>query len=156
IVVDLFTNLDDFYSDKTNINEVLRHIGFYYGYQVAKIFNSLSEAIVLLAATFTVALVQRNNELLPLLSAGVSTRRVVFPVVMGVCATLGLSAINQELVIARIGMNLLNNRDDPRGEQEMIVQGAFEPNGIHIDGRTALRKGLLVKKFHVNIPEHIA
>ena len=39
-------------------------------------------SIVLLAATFTMALVQRNNELLPLLSAGVSTRRVVRPILL--------------------------------------------------------------------------
>jgi lipopolysaccharide export system permease protein len=156
IVVDLFTNLDDFYSDKTNLGDVLRHIGFYYGFQVAKIFNSLSEVIILLAATFTVALVQRNNELLPLLSAGVPTRRVVLPVVLGACSALGLSVANQEMIVSQVGLFLLNSRDDPRGEREMVVQGAFEPNGIHIDGKIALRQGLLVKKFHVNIPENLA
>src|SRR4051812_33432784 len=80
VVIDLFTNLDDFTEKHPGMNEVMKHIGTYYGYKVTQIFDRLSEVITLLAATFTVALLQRNNELLPLLSAGVSTRRVVMPV----------------------------------------------------------------------------
>src|SRR4029077_2687117 len=105
VVVDLFTNLDDYTDNHQSLRAVLEHIGLYYGYQVTKIFNSLSEVIVLLAATFTVALIQRNNELLPLLSAGVPTRRVVCPILAGACFMLALSAANQELVIARFGAN---------------------------------------------------
>ncbi len=156
VVVDLFTNLDDYTDNHHGLRDVLEHIAIYYGYQVTKIFNSLSEVIVLLAATFTVALVQRNNELLPLLSAGVPTRRVVTPIIAGACLMIALSAANQELLIARFGMNLLHDRDDPKGEKKIIVQGAFEPNGIHIDGSVATPKGMLVEKFHVNIPENIA
>src|SRR5438045_7682250 len=80
VVIDMFTNLDDFTEKHSGLASVLTHIGIYYGYKVTQIFDRLSEVITLLAATFTVALVQRNNELLPLLSAGVPTRRVVFPV----------------------------------------------------------------------------
>lgn len=156
IVVDLFTNIDDFTDHHHSLSGFAEHIGLYYGYQVTKIFNSLSEVIVLLGATFTTALIQRNNELLPLLSAGVPTRRVVFPIVVGACVMLGVSAANQEFLIARFGLNLLQDRDDPKGEKDILVQGAFEPNGIHIDGRVASRKGLVVQKFHVNIPESIA
>src|SRR5438552_172187 len=80
IVVDLFTNLDDFTDQHESLDAVLWHIRMYYGYKVTQIFDRLSEVITLLAAMFTVALIQRNNELLPLLSAGVPTRRIVFPV----------------------------------------------------------------------------
>src|SRR3954468_22921095 len=71
IVVDLFTNLEDFTDQGTSLVPVLETVGAYYGYRVAQIFDRLCEAIVLLAAMFTVALMQRNNELLPMLSAGV-------------------------------------------------------------------------------------
>src|ERR1700730_15648824 len=82
IVVDMFTNLDDFteHHRGNGLHPVLKHIGVYYGFKIFQIFDRLSEAIVLLAATFTVAWVQRSNELLPLLSAGVPTRRVVRPI----------------------------------------------------------------------------
>src|SRR5262245_62168566 len=77
IVIDLFTNLDDFTERSHGLGPILRHIGSYYGYRSAKIYDLLCEVIGLLAAMFTVAWMQRNNELVPLLSAGVSTRRVV-------------------------------------------------------------------------------
>jgi lipopolysaccharide export system permease protein len=156
VVVDLFTNLDDYTENHDSLRAVLQHIGVYYGYQISKIFNSLSEVIVLLAASFTVALVQRNNELLPLLSAGVPTRRVVLPILLGGVATLALGVVNQEVIIAHIGRNLMNDRDDPNGEKDIIAQVGFEPNGILLEGRIASRKGLVVKPFFVNIPEKIA
>ena len=78
---------------------VLQNIGKFYGYKVVQIFDRLCEAIVLLAATFTVAWVQRNNELVPLLSAGVSTRRVFLPVLIGAGLLIALGVANQELLI---------------------------------------------------------
>lgn len=156
VVIDMFTNLDDFTEKHNGLAEVLTHIGIYYGYKMTQIFDRLSEVITLLAATFTVALVQRNNELLPLLSAGVPTRRVVFPVLGGACLMLFLSVLNQEMIISRIGSRLENNRDDPYGEQEVVVRGAYEPNGIHIEGFLAYRKTLTIKKFYAVIPESLA
>jgi lipopolysaccharide export system permease protein len=128
----------------------------YYGYKVPQIFDRLCEPIVLLAAMFTVAWVQRNNELLPLLSAGVCTRRVVRPVLVSASLMLGLSALNQELVIPRIADHLLSSRDDPDGNKEVhLLQGGFEPNGIHIEGLSALRDQRLVRDFDCVIPERI-
>src|SRR5437762_10039136 len=111
VVVDMFTNIEDFAHGHDGLVPIVKHIGTYYGYKVAQIFDRLCEAIVLLAAMFTVAWMQRNNELLPLLSAGVSTRRVVLPVLGSAFAMLTLTALNQELVIPRISRYLLQDRD---------------------------------------------
>src|ERR1700693_5132488 len=108
IVVDLFTNIDDFFAEQHHgLWPVIRQIGIYYGYKVTQIFDKLCEVIVLLAAMFTIAWMQRSNELLPLLSAGVSTHRVVRPILFSACAMLGLSVVNQELIIPPIGNYLL-------------------------------------------------
>src|SRR5262245_61200215 len=156
VVVDLFTNIEDFTQHHSGLGEVLTHIGRYYGYKVTQIFDRLSEAIVLLAAMFTIAWVQRSNELLPLLSAGVATRRVVRPVLLSAVLFLGLTVLNQELVIPQVANYLMNNRDDPDGEKDIVVQGAFEPNGIHIHGEIAKRRELTVLDFSVLLPEAIA
>src|SRR5207253_4262963 len=132
VVIDLFTNIDDFTQHHSGLRSVLSHIGVYYGHRITQIFDRLSEAIVLLAAMFTVAWMQRSNELLPLLSAGMSTRRVVLPVLLSACGMLALSVVNQEVIIPRIAGNLTANRDDPEGTKALHVQGAFEPNMIHI------------------------
>src|SRR5260370_33867634 len=108
VIVDLFTNLDDFTERHDSLHEIAHHVGTYYGYRLTKIFDQLSEMIVLLAATFTVALVQRNNELLPLLSAGVPPRRGVFPVLVCACGMLGAGLANQEFVVSRVGTFLMH------------------------------------------------
>jgi lipopolysaccharide export system permease protein len=156
IVIDLFTNLDNFAEHHQGLAPVLKHIGTYYGYQIALIFDKMCEAIVLLAAMFTVAWMQRSNELLPLLSAGVSAHRVVRPVLFSASAMLILTVLNQELVIPRVGFFLLNERSDPKGEKDMVAHSGYEPNGIHIAGERASRRQRVVKDFSCLIPESIA
>jgi lipopolysaccharide export system permease protein len=152
VVIDLFMNLDDFTRPNDNFVDALAHIGLFYSFKVTLIFDRLCEAIALLAAVFTIAWIQRNNELLPLLSAGVSTRRVVLPVVVASIATLGLSTLNQELVLPQIDSFLVEHRGDPNGEKESSVKGAFDSNGVHLTGRRAFKKDLLIKEFTVVIP----
>src|SRR5438094_7579380 len=142
IVIDLFTNLDEFFGrvrvmengqmverDQT-LGEGMRNIVNCYTYRSVQIFDRLCESIVLLAGMFTVAWMQRNNELLPLLSAGVPTRRVLRPVLFAAFLMLGLSAINQELVLPNVDSFLAENRGDWDGTRDLYVQGAFETNGI--------------------------
>ena len=62
---------------------IAAYIARYYGFRVPQVFDLLAEPITLMAATFTVAWMQRNNELLPQLSAGIPTRRVIRPVLLG-------------------------------------------------------------------------
>src|SRR5437764_5953463 len=100
IIVDLFMHLDDFFTNNTNgLGEVVRRITAYYGYVVPQLFDRLAEPIVLMAGMFTVAMMQRNNEHLPMLSAGVPTQRIVAPILLCACFMMGLSVLNQEVLI---------------------------------------------------------
>ncbi len=58
IVVDLFTNIDEFTNSRHGLARVLQRIIVYYAYRVTHIFDKLCEAIVMLAAMFTVAWMQ--------------------------------------------------------------------------------------------------
>lgn len=157
VVIDLFTNLDSFSEDTKSVRAVLERIGLYYSYRVARYYDQMSEAVVLLAAAFTVAWMQRNNELVPLLSAGVSTRRVIRPILLSAFLTLGVGMANQELLIPNIAKQLMKDRDDFKGEKPVLVQGAYEPNGIHIEGEVGSRAdGLVVRRMYVVIPETLA
>src|SRR3954453_20327185 len=123
IVVDLFTNLDDFTHQNRGLDEGMRYIWLYYANMTPRIFDRLCEAIILLAAMFTVAMMQRNNELLPLLSAGVSTRRAVAAGLLSACAMLGLSVGDQELLLPRVNMVLVENRTNLDGEKDVEIKG---------------------------------
>jgi lipopolysaccharide export system permease protein len=150
IVIDLFNNIDDFTQNGQSFFSSLHHIAHYYGYMSTHIFDRLSEAIVLLAAMFTVAWMQRSNELLPQLSAGVCTRRVIRPVLLSACALVLVNVANQELLIPSLRPVF---RDDPKGERTVAVQGSFDSNGIHLSGKTATRRGQCVREFTCVIPE---
>ena len=152
IVVDLFMNLDEFTSHHQSMVGVAKHIGSYYGYRMTKFFDQLCEPIVLLAAMFTIAFMQRSNELLPLLSAGMSTRRVVLPVLASAWVMLSLAVANEEFIIPRVANHLTLERDDPDGGKEVTVHGAYEPNGILINGERGQRHGQIVRNFYCTIP----
>jgi lipopolysaccharide export system permease protein len=156
VVVDLFTNLDEFTHRTHGFFRVMQHIGIYYSIKITHIFDRLSEVIVLLAGMFTIAWMQHCNELLPLLSAGVSTRRVVLPLLLSACFMLGVAVLNQELLIPQFSAELLADKDDPHGDKDVPVQGAYEPNGIHIEGKTGNRQSLVIKEFYCYIPEGLA
>jgi lipopolysaccharide export system permease protein len=155
IVIDLFMNLDEFTSHHHGLMSVVKHITDYYGYRIPKFFDQLCEPIVLLAAMFTVTMMQRSNELIPLLSAGVSTRRVVLPVLVSAWIMLSLAVANCELLIPRIAAKISLERDDPDGGKEVQVHGAFTSNGILVNGDRGQRKMMLVKPFYATIPGNI-
>lgn len=153
IVVDLFMNLDEFSQNVRGMSHLLQRIGTYYGWKIVEIFDRLCEPVILLAAMFTIAWMQRNNEILPLLSAGISTRRVVRPLLLASAVMLGLGVLNQELLLPQIDTFLLEYRNE--GDKEVKVKGAYDANGIHISGSTAVKSELLVRDFLCVIPANL-
>lgn len=148
IVVDLFTNINDFTAQKGTMVDAAQHIGGYYGVQVTQIFDKLSEFITIIAAVFTISGMQRGNELLPQLSAGVPTLRVIRPILMGSLLSLSLGPINAELVIPRIAESLTVPRDDPELRKPTKVRGAYDHSTKeHYVGDDAYRRELKVMKF---------
>lgn len=153
VVVDLFTNIDSFGRNGGGFSAVLRHVVGYYSSQIALIFDRMAEAITLLAAMFTVAWMQRNNEILPQLSAGIPTRRVIRPVLIGAAVTLSFAPLNQEFIVPDIADRLMTPRDDPEGAKAVVLMGAYDPSGIHIEGMAGFRRDRKVVRFCATFPE---
>jgi lipopolysaccharide export system permease protein len=152
VVVDLFTNIDDFFQPSKSGLEIAQHILTYYGYRTIQYYDRLCEALSLLAAMFTVAWSQRNNEIIPMLSAGVSTHRFLRPVLVGAALMLTLGVLNQEFLIPYIAPALATDRDDPEGTHQLTVQGCYDANRVHIDGSLAYRREQTVENFYVTLP----
>jgi lipopolysaccharide export system permease protein len=152
VVVDLFTNIDDFFQSGRSTVEIATHVLTYYGYRSVQYYDRLCEALALLAAMFTVAWSQRNNELIPMLSAGVSTHRFLRPVFIGSALMLAIGMANQEFVIPAIAAELITDREDPEGNKDLYIQGSFDPDRVHVDGFKGFRKEQVVMKFNVTLP----
>jgi lipopolysaccharide export system permease protein len=150
IIVDLFANLDNIAENHRGLGNMFAFIFVYYSAKVAMIFDRLSESIVLMAAMFTVAWMQRNNEILPLLSAGVSTRRIVRPVLVAASVMVGVAVLNQEFVLPTIDPLLIEQKDT--SDKEIAVKGGMESNKISISGMTAKKSTLTIRNFAVVFP----
>lgn len=156
VIIDLFTNLDDFAEKDLGLVGLLSRIGLFYAYQSVLIFDRLCEAIVLLAAVFTVTWAQRSNELMPMLASGIPIHRVLRPVYLASCLMLAIGSANQELLIPRVTEQLMAPRDDPDGKKQVGVRGAYDATGVHVEGMVATRATLSVKHLYVTIPETLA
>lgn len=153
VVVDLFTNLNDFTGNKADFGAVVKHISAYYSVQVLLIFDRLSDAITLVGAVFAVALMQRSNELLPQLSAGVPTRRVIRPILLGGLLTSTFGPLVNEFVIPRYADLLTVPRDDPERRKPVAVRGAFDPlTGAHFVAEQAFHRERKVTRFEYTSP----
>lgn len=153
IIVDLFTNLDSFASKSEGMLAFLRRIGNYYGYRVIEYTDRLAEVITLLAAMFTIAWMQRSNEILPLLSAGVSMKRILRPILVGSSLLIGLATLNSEFVLPEISDELMLDRDDPQGTKKTLVQSAYDANGVQMEGLWGNRIDKSVEYLYVTLPE---
>lgn len=154
IVIDLFTHLDSFVNRPGGFPAIARFIITYYGFRIPQVFDLLAEPISLLAATFTVSWMQKNNEMLPQLSAGVPTRRIIRPVLLGGLITIALAPLNQEFLIPEVADELMTSRDDPEGAKAQIMMGAYDTSGVHIEGGSGIWKDKRIDQFYATFPEN--
>ena len=151
VVLDLFTHLDDF----VNKSGGAQHIINYYAPRIPQLFDLMAEPITLMAAAFSVSWMQRNNELLPQLSAGIPTRRAIRPILLGAAFTLSLGPLNQEFVIPEVADKLMTARDDPEGARAQLLLGAYDsPTGTHLEGFAGYRRDRKVDKMNVTFAEN--
>jgi lipopolysaccharide export system permease protein len=154
IVIDLFTHLDSFVNRPGGFPAIAAYIAHYYGYRIPQVFDLMAEPIALMAATFTIAWMQKNNELLPQLSAGVPTRRVIRPVLIGGAIAVILAPLNTEFIIPEVADELMASRDDPEGAKAQILMGAFDTTGVHYEGQAGFRRDRRVERFCATLPEN--
>jgi lipopolysaccharide export system permease protein len=117
IVIDSFTNLEEFITYARDNGGLLSVMGEYYAYRVLSFFDSTSQVIALIAAMFTVTWIQRHNELTALEAAGIPKSRVVKPVIATVLVIVLLAAANREWVIPSVREKLSYNAQDLGGSR---------------------------------------
>lgn len=97
VVVDAFGNLSDFADAASPAG-----IAFsYYCFHLPLIYHRLAPFVLLLAAIFTVTRLNRQSEIVPILSAGRSLARTLLPIFAASLAITGLAVAIQEVVIPR-------------------------------------------------------
>jgi lipopolysaccharide export system permease protein len=100
VVFDAFTNLEAFLRFASGFN-LLKVMAQYYTLRSLYFFNLTSSLLVLMSAMFTMAWIQRFNEMTALMAAGISRLRVVTPVLIAAAFITILAAVNRETLIPR-------------------------------------------------------
>ena len=72
IVVDAFNHLDEFISYSKQAGGPLQVLGSYYGARTLWFFDRMNGVLAMIAAMFTLTMMQRNNEMTALMAAGIS------------------------------------------------------------------------------------
>jgi lipopolysaccharide export system permease protein len=122
-VIDVFTNVTDFFENSTGTLAALTAIAQHYSYRACYFFGMIGGTLEVIAAMVALILVQKHGELNPILSAGISTFRLMRTLLVGACVVNAVILVNQELVIPRIAVHLM--ADAGSGSKKM--SGTVEP-----------------------------
>src|SRR5262249_48011155 len=114
-------------------------------------YDRLCGVISMMAAIFTVTWLQRNNELLAMLAAGISTQRVIRPVIVSAVIVSGLAILNQEMLMPSLPEELQKSHDDD-GSRKVFVSGRYDDNWIYLHGNEADRNEQTVLLFNATFP----
>lgn len=129
VVLHMFTKLNGFLECAHGL-ELLKLMCCFYGYQSLAFFDRISALLVLMAAMFTMAWIQRHHEMTALMGAGISRIRVTTPVLVASVVLTLLAAANRELVIPRLKDQLGRQPSELKGNVygELVPQYDYATN----------------------------
>ncbi len=154
VVIDAFNQLDEF-SKVASGSELMKNMGRYYLVRMSMFYDLLSGVILMMAAVFTATWIQKNNELLAMLAAGISTKRVIRPVLIGALLVNFLAVANQEYIMPSVSSELLQHPDHHDDHKNHIFRSRVDLNGITISPGTKAvgdPKTLTVTQFNAILP----
>jgi len=126
VVFDAFTNLEEFLRCAGRAGGLLHLLWSFYSYRSIVFFDRTSALLALVASMFTVAWLQRHNEMTALMAAGISRLRIVAPLI-GAAVAVSLGALMvRELVIPRFRDQLSRRPTDLLGDVPQQMQQLYD------------------------------
>lgn len=82
IVIDLFTNIDDFQENTASNFQLLSQIVIYYLYRTSQFFEMAGPMLIVISVITVLGLLQKNSETFPILAAGIPAFRLLKPLLL--------------------------------------------------------------------------
>jgi len=153
IVFDAFTNIEEFLRAAERFGGLHRLLGGYYGYRTILFFDRTNALLTLVAAMFTVTWIQRHNELIALMAAGISRIRVIRPILILAVILSLTAAVNREVVLPRIANELSLMPKDLSGDQAQQMRPRYDnQTDVFIEGRTTYRNEMKIESPKFRLP----
>lgn len=157
IVFDAFTNLEEFLRVADKAGGLARLMGAYYSCQSIYLFDRTSGFLLLMSAMFTVAWIQRHNELTALMAAGISRVRVVRPMIVAAILITLLAAVNRELVIPWFREELAKRPSDLVGDKaKELPTRCDHQTDIYIRGKSTYADKKRIHKPDFLLPPRLS
>ena len=156
VVFDLFTNLDVLIQAGKNAGSVPKVIATYYLFKSIPIAMMLSSVLGLISAMITIAMMMRHNELVPIQAAGISTIRIIRPLIVAVVFVAIGACIFREIVLPHYIDELVMDVSDFTTVKGGILNATIDnETGISILGDETFRKESRISKPNFVIPKPI-
>lgn len=136
VVFDLSTNFEHFVAPGRKMGSLAAYIAQFYVFKTVLFFDWTAGTLALVSAMFTVAWIQRHNEMTALMAAGVSRIRVLAPIIVAVAVVSLVSAANRELLIPRFREELSRTPQDPMGARAKTLESRYDGRtGVFFNGK---------------------
>ncbi len=126
IMIDGFSNLDEFITCAEKEGSLLPLMAGFYAYKSIWFLDRISGILTMISAMFTLAWIQRHNELTALMAAGVSRLRVVAPVIIAAVFLAFLTTVSREFYIPTIRHELARNPKDLLGDAAHALRPRYD------------------------------
>ena len=157
VIFDLFTNLDSLIQAGKAAGSITQVIFSYYFFRSIPIILLLGSVLSLIAAMVTVAMLMRNNELVPIQAAGISTLRIIRPLIIAVFCLTALFCVMREFLLPNIQDHLVMEAADYAENRGMLLNVAIDyETNITIRGDRVFRSEKRINKPEFVFPRTIA
>lgn len=174
IVIDLFTNIDAFqleaelkaraaerhgqtWSDTAMFLEIARQILTWYAYRTSEFLELAGPLLITIAAVAVLGLMEKHSESHPVLASGVPAFRLLKPLLFGAAALNLMLAVNQEVVMPHIAVQLQTPRGkDHADAQQVIPVYDYSNHTMHIDGESVCVEESRLDDASFNLPPELA
>ncbi len=141
VVFDLFTNIDGLIQAGKKQGSVPTVIGSYYLFKAIPIGMMLSSVLGLVSAMITVAMMMRHNELVPIQAAGISTIRIIRPLILAVIFVASSACVLREVVLPHFIDELVKDVSDFSETTDSILNATDDlETGVRIMGDKTFRQ----------------
>jgi len=156
VVFDLFTNFDSLIQAGKAAGSVPKVIFLYYFFRSIPIVLMLGAILSLLAAMVTVAMLMRNNEFVPIQAAGVSTLRIIRPLILAVVCLTTMFCVMRELLLPNIQDRITMEAADYAEDRGVLLNVTIDnETDITIQGDRVFRAEKRIEKPEIVFPRVI-
>jgi lipopolysaccharide export system permease protein len=134
VIIDCTTHMNDFVRCGEKTGGTLPLMLKLYGYRALAVFDRTSGILTLVSMMFTVAWIQRHNEMTALMAAGISRVRIIKPLIIAAIFICLLAAFNREAVIPRFKEELARKSEDAIGDHGQKLKSAYDSQTMVLIG----------------------